>query len=101
MFTVVEGVFLACENRGLIIDSGASQHLCRNRASFLDGTCREIGKKGIEIADGSRIEAIGIGSIGIGKLHLTDVLHDPRVRGNLMSVARLIDCGYNVSFPST
>jgi len=83
-----------------IIDSGACQNLCSNQGSFIRGNYKEIAPQGIEIADGSRIEAIGRGDISTGQLILSDVLHVPRVGGNLISVGRLIDAGYGVSFES-
>ena len=81
-----------------IIDSGASHHLGSKKEAFIEGTYQPIAYRGIEIADGSHIEAIGKGDIQIGELHLTGVLHVPQVGGNLVSVGRLIDCGYQVSF---
>jgi len=50
------------------------------------------------MADGSQIEAVGMGNVSIGNLQLSGVLHVPRAGGNLVSVARLIDSGYQVSF---
>lgn len=81
-----------------IIDSGASQHLCNSKETFIKGTYQPNSYRGIKIADGSRIEAIGKGDIHIGAPRLTGVLHVLQVGGNLLSVGRLIDCGYGVSF---
>jgi len=97
-FTVLENTSKRQGYEGWILDSGASQHLCSTRKSFIEGTYREISRRGIEIADGSRIQAIGIGDVSIGQLRLSSVLHVPQVGGNLISIARLIDCGYEVQF---
>jgi len=83
-----------------IIDSRASQHLCSNKDSFQEGTYREMSQKAIEIADGSKIASIGMGNVSIGLLCLSDVLHVPQAGGNLISVGRMIDSSYNVSFGS-
>ena len=84
---------------GWIIDSGASQHLCGNRKEF--STYTTISKtKAIMLADGTTIEAAGIGDIVItimvGSITLTDVWHVPNIGGNLMSVSRMIDAGFRV-----
>jgi len=97
-FTVHDLAHRVSDNADWIVDSGASQHLCSKKESFVEGTYRGISGKGIEIADGSRIEAVGMGDVSIGQLHLSEVLHVPRAGGNLISVARLIDAGFNVSF---
>jgi len=99
-FTIQEGMTMVIHQHNWIIDSGASQHLCSNKDSFQEGTYREIRQKAIEIADGSKIAAIGMGNVSIGQLCLSDVLHVPQAGGNLISVGRLIDSGYNVSFGS-
>ena len=86
------------EEKGWILDSGASQHLCSQQEVFVLGSYRLTQARGIEIANGSKIVAVGVGDVSIGQLQLTNVLHVPRVGGNLISVARLIDSGYEVSF---
>jgi len=100
-FTIAECTSTTQARLDWIIDSGASQYLCYRKEMFLSSTYKEIPHRGIEIADGSLIEAIGMGDIGIGSLLLSGVLFVPRVGGNLISVGRLIDAGYDVSFGST
>jgi len=97
--------FIVAENDGQdkdpgrwILDSGASQHFCSRKNYFISGTYPEISQRGIEIADGSKIAAIGIGEMSIGQLPWSRVLYVPQVGGNLISVALLIDSGYEVSF---
>jgi len=53
---------------GWIIDSGASQHLCSNKGSFIRGTYEAITPQGIEIANESRIDAIRGGDMCVGEL---------------------------------
>jgi len=84
-----------------IIDSGASQHLSRDRAGFL--SYKTVSKpQSITIADGTTIEADGVGDIEIttkiGVIRLTDVWHVPNIRASLISVTRMVDAGYLVEF---
>ena len=97
-FTVLDSRQPGAHQTAGIIDSGASQHLCSTRETLIKGTYYPIAHQCIEIADGSRIKAVGKGDIQIGDLRLIGVLHVPQVGGNLVSVGRLIDCGYEVSF---
>jgi len=57
------------------------------------------------IADGTKIEARGIGEIVIAtegqSIILRDVWHVPEIGGNLISVSRILDAGYTVEFGPT
>jgi len=97
-FTVLDHARNGWNQGRWILDSGASQHLCSAKGYYLPGTYREISQKAIEIPDGSKIGAVGIGEMSIGHLHLSGVLYVPQVGGGLISIARLIDSGYEVSF---
>jgi len=84
-----------------VIDSGASQHLCRDRMQFV--TYRNVSDtQMITIADGTKIHAHGTGEIEIhtalGVIQLTDVWQVPTIGASLMSVARIVDAGYMVGF---
>jgi len=84
-----------------IIDSGASQHLCGYRTHF--STHKTISsQQGITIADGTKIQAVGLGEVQIateaGGIPLTGVWHVPDIGGNLLSVSRILDAGYAVEF---
>jgi len=89
---------------GWIIDSGASQHLCGDRALFTTYNIMSENQE-ITIADGTKIEAKGIGEIAIAtqgqSIILRDVWHVPEIGGNLMSVSRMVDAGYTVEFGPT
>ena len=89
---------------GWIIDSGASQHLCGDRESFFN--YRTISSEhAITIADGTKIQAKGLGDVvittGAGSITLTDVWHVPEIGGNLISVSRMVDAGWTVEFGPT
>ena len=86
---------------GWIIDSGASQHISHDSARFT--TYTHVSKaQAITIADGTRLEACGIGNIEIstkaGCITLTDVWHVPTIETNLISVARMVDAGFTIQF---
>ena len=88
-------------DRSWVIDSGASQHLCREQARFV--TYRNISETQIiTIADGTKMHAHGIGDIKIptalGMIRLTEVWHVPTIGASLMSVAWMVDAGYMVGF---
>jgi len=99
-FTVLDRTTVGAQGRQWIVDSGASQHLCGNRSAFTAGTYQEITPRAIEIADQSKIQAVGIGIVRLGELELSNVLLVPQLGGNLLSVARMIDSGYEVRFTS-
>ena len=87
-----------------IIDSGASQHLSRNRTEFL--TYKTISQaQAITIADGTKPQAHGIGDVEIateaGMVRVTDVWHVPDIATSLISVSRMVDAGYLVEFGRT
>jgi len=84
-----------------IIDSGASQHLSRNRTEFL--TYQRVNQsQAITTADGTRLEAHGIGDLDVtteaGVIRLREVWHVPNITTSLISVARMVDAGYTVEF---
>jgi len=82
-----EFTFLAAEEveqpgMGWIIDSGASQHLCGDRAQF--STYSKISsEQAITIADVTRIQAVGSGEVQIdtegGGIRVTGVCHVPDI----------------------
>ena len=87
-----------------IIDSGASQHLSCHRTEFL--TYKTVSQSlAITIADGTKIEAYGIGDMEItteiGVIRLTDVWHVPNIASSLISVTRMVDAGFTVEFGGT
>ena len=87
------------------IDSGATSHMCGNREFFsgLD----EQHKVQIALADGQKLTSAGTGEGTIEtyndsgekrRILLSNVLYVPGLRGNLISVSRLIKKGFTVKF---
>jgi hypothetical protein len=103
-FTVLED---SKSGRGeWIIDSGASSHMCRDKASFFD--LKPL-RKNIWLADGRITEVHGVGTVVLpvkdkkGKVHFTgfmNTLFVPGLRHNLFSVQKAIKKGYGVIFSS-
>ncbi len=86
------------------IDSGASMHMCNNKASF--STITTIEPKSIFMGDGTPLAAVGVGNVPLtvmvnGKLlqgKIEDVLYVPKLAANLLSVRQLMQKGCRVDF---
>jgi len=102
-FTPMANTGRSGQGSSWIIDSGASQHLCGERSpgQFITYQSTSYQRKST-IADGSKIDAIGIWDVKLriprGFVMLQKVWHVPEIGGNLLSVSRMIDCGYSVKF---
>jgi transposase InsO family protein len=91
----------ACE---WLIDSGASQHLCRTREWF--ASYEPITGKSVVVANGVLIPAIGRGDIHVlislgGRVEpgvFRNVLHVPGMDYNLLSVGKMTEAGLHLSF---
>lgn len=87
-----------------IIDSGATTHMCGNFNLFSE--ISKIKGRTIYVADGSQINAHGIGSVPViilsagTELNFTirNVLWAPDLKDNIVSVQRLVERGYLVKF---
>src|ERR1700722_7392998 len=88
----------------IVLDSGATDHFCSDRAKFLNYT--QISPKPINAADGRTFDAIGRGDIPIiisngdtsTKITLKDAIHAPQIAATLVSVARLDKAKYSANF---
>ncbi|KAK9132834.1 hypothetical protein Scep_012362 [Stephania cephalantha] len=99
-------IFIAsCEiiedsNKSWLIDSGCTNHMCRDITLFRDMKPVEIQK--VRIENGGYILAKGKGTVSIttssGIKLISDVLYIPDIDQNLLSVGQLIEKGYKVSF---
>ena len=100
-FTFLAKTQESLPGRGWIIDSGASQHLSHDRSQFLSNNKVTNGHS-ITIVDGTKIHAHGMGDIKVTtqnrEITLRDVWHVPNIGTSLLSVARIMDAGYNVEF---
>lgn len=86
------------------LDSGATSHMTNDRSIFceFDSQCNSS----IVVANGNKVECIGKGKVILslfGRDHLItlhDVLLVPSLDSNLISVSKLIDKGFAVTFDS-
>lgn len=99
-------LFGVAERRGnWMLDSGATRHVSKDKRfySSLDSNF----ESNIEVANGDKLLVNGIGSGCIQmvnekgveyKITATEVLYAPHVTGNVLSVAKITDHGYTVTF---
>lgn len=82
-----------------IVDSACTRHMTPNREAFFEYSI--VKSRMVEIANGALMPGIGLGKVKLPvivdghtrSVVLTDVLHVPQIKGNLISVARLQDKG--------
>jgi hypothetical protein len=92
----------AQHNPPLYLDSGASTHISCVRSDFLD--LADMEPRTIMGVGNSTVSAIGIGTIGISlpetsaRITLRRVLYAPTAGVRLVSISRLDDSGYKLSF---
>ncbi|KAJ8063418.1 hypothetical protein OCU04_008638 [Sclerotinia nivalis] len=79
-----------------LLDSGAFRHFTGYRIDFSTYESWDIPRR-VTIANGSEVEAIGIGIIYWGKLRFRDVWHVPSFQ-RLLSISTLIDHNIQVRF---
>ena len=85
-----------------LIDSGATNHMCSNKICFVN--YETVHGRDVIIADGRKVPIIGKGDVVIQDsntnriLKLTDVLHVPQLKQNLLSVVKAISNGIRVVF---
>jgi transposase InsO family protein len=97
---VCSHVFVAKSISDWIIDTGATRHVARDRAGFVDYRKIPAGTHVVYMGNGSYEEALGVGSYQLhlrtGRtLLLQDVLYVPGVLYNLLSVFTLLQLGYD------
>jgi transposase InsO family protein len=100
---VSSSVFLTESNPLWTMDSGATDHIAKDRDAFVDYRRLPYGARWIYVGNNSRVEVKGIGSCklimrGGRTLILHDVLFAPEIRRNLVSVLVLIKLGFTVNF---
>ena len=88
-----------------MVDSGATKHICANRNAFSFYSSVGDGEEQVYLGDSRTTSVVGKGKVLLkltsGKtLALSDVLHVPSIRVNLISVALLGKVGVKLSFES-
>ncbi|XP_020271034.1 uncharacterized protein LOC109846220 [Asparagus officinalis] len=100
---VVSEVNLAAEEKNWVVDSGATRHICNDELAFSAYIKVKDGEEQVCMGDSCHVPVKGKGKIYLklasGKtLALTNVLHIPEIRSNLISVSLLQKVGIKVAF---
>ncbi|GAU47270.1 hypothetical protein TSUD_280930 [Trifolium subterraneum] len=100
---VMSEVNVVSDVKKWVVDSGATRHICANKAAFTSYTCVGDDEDQVYLGDSRTAAVNGKGKVNLkltsGKtLALSDVLHVPTIRTNLISVALLNKVGVKVSF---
>ena len=87
---VISEVNMVAHNKNWVIDSGATRHICADRGAFSSYSSVDDGEQ-VFMGDSRPSPVVGKGKVLLkltsGKiLSLTDVLHVPEIRWNLISV---------------
>ena len=88
-----------------VVDSGATRHMCGNRSAFISYTTINEGEEQVFMSDSRSTPVIGKGKVLLkltfGKvLALSDVLHMPDIRWNLVSISLLGKVRVRILFDS-
>jgi len=88
-----------------VVDSGATRHICANKNVFTSYTSVGDGEEQVYLGDSRITLVLGKGKVLLKltsdkTLALSDVLHVPSIRVNLIYVAFLSKVGVKVSFES-
>ncbi|KAK1569225.1 hypothetical protein Q3G72_034035 [Acer saccharum] len=103
-YVLVSSSVLLTESRPLwTVDSGAIDHVARDRATFVEYRRISQGTRWIYVGNSSRVKVKGIGTCklmmhGGQVLYLHDNLYAPGIRRNLVSVIVLLGLGYELNF---
>ena len=102
---VISQANMVTNSKNWVVDSGATRHICANRDVFTSYSLVGNDEKVVYLGDSHTAQVLGKGKIMLkltsGKtLTLSDVLHVPNIKANLVSIALLGKVGVKVSFES-
>ncbi|KAG5553390.1 hypothetical protein RHGRI_011316 [Rhododendron griersonianum] len=85
------------------VDSGATEHIVRDRVGYVEYRRIPKGSQDIKVGNGASVEVLGIGTYkldlrGGRTLMLHDVLFAPDIRRNLLSLVTLLRLGFKFVF---
>ena len=94
---------MVTNSKNWVVNSGATRHICANIDAFTSYTSIRDDKKVVYLGDSHTTQVLGKGKIMLkltsGKtLALSDVLHVPNIRANLVSITLFGNVGVKVSF---
>ena len=96
-------VMLAESHPMWTVNSGATNHVARDREAFVEYRRIQFGRRWIYIGNNSRVEVKSIGTCkltfrGGRNLFLHDVFYAPDIQRNLVSIVVLLSLGYVFNF---
>ena len=98
---VISQAIMVTNSKNLVVDYGATRHICANKDAFTSHTPVGYDEKVVYLGDSHTAQVLGKGKVMLGKtLALNNVLHVPNIRANLVSVVLLGKVGVKVSFES-
>ena len=103
-FTYVSSTALLVDANSMwTVDSGATEHIARDRGAFVEYRRLPSGSRWLYVGNNASIEVKGIGTCKLQlrcgqTLFLYDVLYVPEIRRNLVSVISLLKFGFDVNF---
>ena len=102
---VISQANMVTNSKNWVVDSGATRHICANRDIFTSYSLVGNDEKVVYLGDSHTAQVLGKGKIMLkltsGKtLPLSNVLHVPNIKANLVSIALLRKVGVKVSFES-
>ena len=105
IIAVISQVNMVTNNKEWVVYSSATRHICASKESFSTYTPVENGEEVVYLGDSRTVNVLGKGKVHLkltsGKiLTLSEVLHVPNIRENLVSMALLGKVGIKVSFES-
>lgn len=105
IIAVISQVNIVTHVSDWVIDSGANKHICANKNNFVSYTQVNKGEELVYLGNSKTTQVLGKGKVLLkltfGKtLVLTEVLHVPNIRANLVSVSLLGKAGVKVLFES-
>ena len=105
IIVVVSQPNMVTNSKNLVVDSSATRHICENRDALTSYTPVGDDEKVVYLGDSHITQVLGKGKVMLKltsrkTLALSDVLHVPNIRANLVSVALLGNVGVKVSFES-
>lgn len=95
--TSYASAFLAAQDQQWIVDSGASNHMCRDRSLYKN--LKDYNNK-ITIANNTTLPCKGVGDVSLdcSVRNLNNVLYIPGISVNLLSVSKLVQQGLTITF---
>ncbi|CAN0928687.1 Retrovirus-related Pol polyprotein from transposon RE1 [Linum grandiflorum] len=98
--SILNNAFSAFNNSGTsspwLVDFASFNHMSGQPSLFR--TCRPVSNLGVQVANGQKLNVVGVGDVDTGSLVLHDTLYVPSLVPNMVYVGQLTDDNCLVSF---